>query len=537
MVNLSVFQLLPPHVVKMIADHVAGCIRLRFGGFYEDSDEYKLLLMPLLWLDYPTHHLAKKLIYHASFWSVYSGRALQRLSGAPYEVCAFPLVRQLTISLSWYDKHRQDFGSYSPDGLDSYPPDTTTNIAAFVQRVKQMAPNIREVDMRYCPDIRKLVKRHDTHMVDLVQQLYDIVKAKTTITYNSESLVEYIDLDLIRSNLVRVDYCINVASSRIMPLVRRSAQTLQSLKVTVVAPIDYIELIWDPDSGGRWMEYPRLHTLRLYPKYETVISRSSISSGAVLFPNLSHLGIHGFYPFCDDVLFRGNAATLESLKFWLNLATVALLKRLKAFTPTSHPKLQWVNVNLPPYVATRTFASVAGYLQFALSIAPGAAVRTVDDLAGVKEGIPQALGMFGNHAKIQLLSLNEVLLSIWDVISLIKSLPLLSHLESGMLTLGTHPQGVSMAMLPGYLRSTYAPIGKRFRCWRLRYYYPYINYAEVATCALLLALICPGFDYAALPGGGREPFMKETEKQIAEPRFIQYAPRLRRLLFNGWNDC
>ncbi|KAJ1669243.1 hypothetical protein GGF38_002404, partial [Coemansia sp. RSA 25] len=121
MINLSVFQLLPPHVVKMIVDYVAGCSRLCYGRISNDLDEHKLLQMPLLWvchnfrafiyarfcskcelqldeggdryvdsrpswplclrrLDYPTHHLAKKLVYQADFWSVFLGTVTQRLS-------------------------------------------------------------------------------------------------------------------------------------------------------------------------------------------------------------------------------------------------------------------------------------------------------------------------------------------------------------------------------------------------------------------------------------------------------------------------
>ncbi|KAJ2576993.1 hypothetical protein GGH95_003579, partial [Coemansia sp. RSA 1836] len=132
MPTLSAFQLLPPHVVKIIVDHVAGCSRLRYDRIANDSDEYKLLQMPLLWVchnfraficarfcgkcelqldegrdryvdsrpswplclrkpDYPTPHLATDLYLNLSIWSIYTGTALQQLSSAPYEDCAFPL--------------------------------------------------------------------------------------------------------------------------------------------------------------------------------------------------------------------------------------------------------------------------------------------------------------------------------------------------------------------------------------------------------------------------------------------------------------
>ncbi|KAJ1671571.1 hypothetical protein GGF38_000705 [Coemansia sp. RSA 25] len=415
--TLPAFQLFPEHMVKLIVDHVAGSCRLRYDNIYKGSDEYKLLQMPLLWvchnfrafvyarfcgkcelqleetgdryvdsrrswpsclrkLDYPTHHLAADLYLNLSFWSIYSGKALRQLSGAPYEGCTFPLVRQLEIRLTLGDEYSNALSCYPSSSFDRYPPDTTANIAAFVQRVKQVAPDIRKVEAWSYSDVEELVKRRDIHAVDLIQQLYGIVKTKTAITGYCRLLVEYLDLEPIR-NLVHVAYRIYTTSSRIMTLIRRSAQTLQSLELSEIVRVDYTALIRDPDSGGRWMEYPCLHTLRLFSEYETAISRSSISNGAEPFPQLRRLAIRRAYPFGDDVLFRGNASTLEFLDIVLDPEIVAMLKRYKVFTPTSHPKLKCVKANLSSSDARHVFAAAAEYLQFALSIAPRASCNFV----------------------------------------------------------------------------------------------------------------------------------------------------------------
>ncbi|KAJ2440815.1 hypothetical protein GGF42_007502 [Coemansia sp. RSA 2424] len=574
--TLSAFQLLPEHVVKLIVDHVADCSRLHYGDICSGSEEYKLHQIPLLWvchnfraficarfcgkcelqldeggdgyvdsrpswppclrkLDYPTHHLAKDLYLNLSIWSIYTGTALQQLSSAPYEDCAFPLVRQLTIGLCLGDKLKQISESRPPTSLDSYPPDTTANIAAFVQRVRQMVPNIRKVDVGPDPSVQQLVVQRNAHIMDLIQQLYDIVKAKSAITYNSESLVEYLDLEPIR-NLVHVAYRINDTSSRIMPLIRHSAQTLQSLDLSGTVHVDYTELIRDPDSGGRWLEYPCLHTLRLFSDYENAILRGSISNGAVPFPQLRRLAMRWAYPFGDDVLFRGNTATLEYLKIVLDSELVAMLKQRNIFTPTSHPKLKCVNINLCSSDASGIFAAAAEYLQFALSIAPRTSVLAIPSLSSFGGTLTTELEMLGNHNSLQVLSLYRATLSFWDIVNLIKSLPLLSDLKTGVPTMGELPQGVTLAQLPEYARSTYAPMGKRFRCWHISLS-PLTKLGNLATCVLVLALICPNFDYAAMGGRHHEQFMQEMKRQIAEPWFIQHVPRLRRLLFNGCNDC
>ncbi|KAJ2508791.1 hypothetical protein IWW47_000425 [Coemansia sp. RSA 2052] len=574
--TLSAFQLLPEHVVKLIVDHVADCSRLRYDCIYKDSDEYNLLQMPLLWvchnfraficarfcgkcelqldegrdiyvdsrpswplclrkLDYPTLHLATDLYLNLSIWSIYAGTALQQLSSAPYEDCAFPLVRQLTIGLCLGDKLKQISESRPPTSLDSYPPDTTANIAAFVQRVRQMMPDIRKVDVGPDPSVQQLVVQRNAHIMDLIQQLYDVVEVKTVITHGCGVLVEYLDLEPIR-NLVHVAYHIEAISSRIMPLIRRSAQTLQSLDLSGTVLVDYIELIRDPDSGGRCMEYPCLHTLRLFSDYENAILRSSISNGAAPFPQLRRLAMRWAYPFGDDVLFRGNAATLEYLKIVLDSELVAMLKQRNIFTPTSHPKLKCVNIKLCSSDASGVFPAAPEYLQFALSIAPRASALAIPFLSSFGSTLTAELEMLGNHNSIQVLSLYRTTLSFWGIVNLIKSLPLLSDLKTGVPTMDELPQGVALAQLPEYARSTHAPMGRRFRCWHITFS-PLTKLANLATCVLVLALICPNFDYAVVDGRYRERFMQEMKRQIAEPWFIQHAPRLRRLLFNGWNDC
>ncbi|KAJ2461608.1 hypothetical protein GGF42_000080 [Coemansia sp. RSA 2424] len=574
--TLSVFQLLPEHVVKLVVDHVAGSSRLDSDDVYKDSEEYNLLQMPLLWvchnfrafvyarfcgtcklkldegrgsyvdsrplwppclrkLDYPTHHLANDLYLNLSIWSIYTGTALQLLSSAPYEGCAFPLVRQLTIGLCLSDKLNHISENHPPTSLDVYPPETTANAAAFVQRIKQMVPDIRKVDVGPDLSVQQLVVQRNAHTMDLIQQLYGIVKAKTAITHGCGVLVEYLDLKPIR-NLVHVAYHINDTSSRIMPLIRRSAQTLQSLDLSGTVRVDYTELFMDPDSGDRWMEYPCLHTLRLFSDYENAILRGSISNGAAPFPQLRWLAMRWAYPFGDDVLFRGNAATLEYLKIVLDSELVAMLKQRKVFTPTSHPNLKCVNINLCSSDASGVFAAAAEYLQFALSIAPRTSVLAIPSLSSVGGTLTTELEMLGNHDSIQVLSLYRTTLPFWDIVNIIRSLPLISDLKTGVPTMGELPQGVTLALLPGYARSTYALMGRRFRCWHITFS-PLTKLANLANCVLVLALICPNFDYAAVDGRYRERFMQEMKRQIAEPWFSPDAPRLRRLLFNRWNDC
>ncbi|KAJ2891588.1 hypothetical protein IWW38_003555 [Coemansia aciculifera] len=585
---LSVFQLLPSHAVKMIVDHLAGDSEGRTGGMISDTYEYRTRLFPLLsvchnfrvlvhallcdyfcisvdfefhqtgnllWTSqsleptypgYPSHHLAKKLELCLDLWAIYTGRAFERISSSPYDGCSFPLVREIKF---WFVTDNDEYGAYDTSDDDDddddgefpglsrysnpqmrqtpYPPDTLVNIAAFIQRVKEMAPNIRTVVVDTEEEDYLLLGPLSEYAADLTQQLYDIAETKpTTITRRFAVLVEYLNLDPIR-NLVHVDYHTNNPSSPILSLIRRNAQTLHHVDLDALAARLLTGFIRDPD--GDRVEYPCLHTLKLAIRVMSKHPQNRVVGTAVLFPSLRHLTIANDYPFNDDVLFRGNAATLEFLDIELNLRVVAILRRHNVFTPTSHPKLQCVKTRHDFEEMRKDLVTSAEYLQSALTIAPDASVRAIAELAGIDE---EELGAICSYANIQVLSLPNTHVTIWDVMTIIKSLPLLSHLTTWPPVLGSHPQGVVTANeLPKYVRSTYTSIGWRFRCWHFRFDLGQ-PFNETATCLLLLALVCPSFDLLSNRDLRSPRFIKKMKKLIDKPGFQQDAPRLLRLLSN-----
>ncbi|KAJ2867187.1 hypothetical protein GGH94_000990 [Coemansia aciculifera] len=644
--NLSAFQLLPYHVVKLVVNHVAGS-RLQLGGAYTGSVERSELLIPLLWVchnfrtfvrerfcrvyeltlendrdraeavlyswptrfkefGYPTHLLAKELQGKLDIKSVFTGKALQLLSDAPYEGCSFPLIRKLRFELTsdeegYYDQEPVRDNNQEPvrdndgepvhndngvlegdngqelvrnnhweaengngwdpesdngwdpesavdwalEGFESYytprnryifPPDTAANITAFVQRIKQMAPTISEIDVINDYHKDHLLSGRDDYILDLVRQLFGVVEKHTVISRDNYSMVKYLDLEPFR-DLVHIHYSMDkYFTDVVVSLIPRSARTLQSLNIDV-CKIGATILVSHP-AGGGYLEYPCLHTLKVSSFSRHGPSHKAVLNDIVPFPRLLRLTVSYCCPFGDDILFRGNAATLEYLKVVLLPETVSMLRKYRVFTPTSHPNLKCVVIGMSSSDMPDAFATGAEYMKFVLSIAPGASVREIVELNEYPEDRTLALSMLKDHGCIQILSLPDIILSLWEAISLVKSLPLLSDLRTFSLTVGELPQGVSMTMLPGHVRATYAPMGKRFRCWHVRASrFVDVNYVELATCMLSLALACPNFDYAAVDGDHREEFMKAMQDKIAEPEFSQNEPRLRRLLFSGWKNC
>ncbi|KAJ2827477.1 hypothetical protein GGI24_002633, partial [Coemansia furcata] len=180
----SQIQLLSPDIVQLIISHVVGSSRQVFAGVLPNSNEHKELLKPLLWvshnfraiaypiycdhfkielvgpayhersmynplicpcdpgyhmrsdLGYPAHHLAKEIIIELDEWTVYTGKALQTLTRAPYEGCAFPQVHSITFHFMMYKPTEDD----TPN-----PPESEAEISALVEQIKKMAPVLNEI--------------------------------------------------------------------------------------------------------------------------------------------------------------------------------------------------------------------------------------------------------------------------------------------------------------------------------------------------------------------------------------------------------
>ncbi|KAJ2456898.1 hypothetical protein GGF42_002993 [Coemansia sp. RSA 2424] len=183
-------------------------------------------------------------------------------------------------------------------------------------------------------------------------------------------------------NLVHLEYRVKSGnSSQIMQVVRQNSQTLQHLALSSQKDLHISGLIIHDDSGS-YTEYPRLTTLDL--NLQTSLPRfcQPVTNGVTLFPCLTRLFIWRDYPFGDDTLFRGNAASLEILRIMPGRDICDILHTFDVFTPTSHPRLQCIKIEQFPEETTSHFESSTAYLQFVLSIAPSASVR---DIAGITD--------------------------------------------------------------------------------------------------------------------------------------------------------
>ncbi|KAJ2051733.1 hypothetical protein GGI08_005189 [Coemansia sp. S2] len=327
-----------------------------------------------------------------------------------------------------------------------------------------------------------------------------------------------------------------VNGNLLMQLARHNAPTLRTLKISLGKVENLTQHLQNAD--GCYVQYPSLRVLELgtclsWDIEEQEQEQLPVFPGATPFPNLRYLSFKGSYPFGDDTPFRGNADTLEYLSMALYSRVIGILKERQVFTHDSHPKLQCVSLML---FQTRTRAMLdtdVPYMQTALSIGPNACVRHFEhdiDSSELQFVIPSLDG----YTCIQVLSLSSMSMDLWDVMALVKALPNLTDLHTIFAKPEAWPSGILDQNLPAYVIANYAPIGERFRCWRAELYDADVKVA--VKYMLLLALVCPNFDYAAVLSGDRELFMAHMKKIISSNGYRQHATRLRRLLFGGWRN-
>ncbi|KAJ2256492.1 hypothetical protein GGI13_001174 [Coemansia sp. RSA 455] len=525
MTPLSIFQILPSHVVKAIVDHVASSTRLAYDGVDSYSQEWLRLQVPLLWVchnlravvrsqlsrgcridvcsgvnsqrlswplqpesleefEIPAQRLVKEIELVLCEAEIYNGDTLEQILREEYRDLQLPLAQRIRIIFTGDDKYN-DKDEINVDEAETY-------VSTFLQWIRQLAPKLTEIDLSAPFCTGQAYRRLDQHYGGL-------------------------------------RYGIHGDSEKFVQLTRQCALTLQSLDIGSPNAVDISGIVRDAD--GSYAVYSHLHTLKLNLYMRWYSRQTCAFAGAVPFPNLRHISIIRIHPFDDDILFRGSAATLESLQVELSDAVVGVIKQYSVFTRNSHPKLRFVDYWISKFkLLPRHFTDWATVAQFLLSMASRA---TVIQIRGDPINIVYSLSfsLLCNYTHIQRLYLRYVAPSLWDVIALIKSLPLLSDLQTCTPHLALLPVGVTDEKLLKHVLSNYYPTGLRFRCWRIALYKDY-NFKEVAHCVLLLALICPNFTHATVDKYHRKEFMATIKASIESSELIHQASRLRCLLFS-----
>ncbi|KAJ2319105.1 hypothetical protein GGI00_006475, partial [Coemansia sp. RSA 2681] len=188
-------------------------------------------------IDYPTHHLAKELEIRLDPTTTFTGIALQQLSLEPYSGCSFPLAR--TLEVRFHPK--QGLEKNCPIGSATIE----ANIGAFMDRLRQMAPKVREVKILHYHDVKYLSKAAKLHFGSLVTQLHQLAKRMQFHNYTNKFTA--IQVDSIR-DLAYLHCTVSDVGNLVVQMAQRNASTLQDLILTIHSVTNVSGLIRDTDG-------------------------------------------------------------------------------------------------------------------------------------------------------------------------------------------------------------------------------------------------------------------------------------------------
>ncbi|KAJ2108183.1 hypothetical protein GGI16_001235 [Coemansia sp. S142-1] len=573
MQTLPIFQLLPPHIVKLVVAYVADTTRQfhTIDNNDEDVEKGMLLVMPLLWVccsfreviysrygivyklelrawstkpkairdswpkclqrvNYPTHHLAKELDIKLEPWIIFTGKALELLSSAPYDGQSFPRVRTLRLELATNRPRKRST-------VDSAS--IAANISEFVDRLRQMTPKASCIRFIGSHQSSHLPVAARPHFDRLVTRLYHHFRCIVCLS-NYPCEFASLQLDEIR-NLVHLDYAVNDGYEQVMHLARQNSLTLWTLLIAFSSVVNVASLI--QDSDGSYAEYPCLRTLELCNSFSLhnlylrrqVLPRLAgldirdlpVFPNAVPFPRITRLRVDIDYPFSDDTLFRRNEATLEQLFMKLYHTTVDVTTRYNVFRPKSHPKLRYVDTSYIYDTRVHVFVKEDAYLQFALNVGPRAQARNIGDVSLIEPRY--FLPFFDRCPCIKALSLPDTSMLFWTVIDFIKALPHLSDLYTKAPYLRPTPIGVSQSELCAYLRANHLSTGKRRWGWSVCAR-PQYRTIEIVDCLQGLTQTCPNLEFASFQAGDHQLLAESTSGTISIRGFKRQIGRSWRII-------
>ncbi|KAJ2488410.1 hypothetical protein IWW37_004821 [Coemansia sp. RSA 2050] len=240
------------------------------------------------YLGHPTHRGAKDLTVFLYELGALTGKAPVALSSAPYDGCAFPLARKLTLILVEHPLVKKCTANGGQVTFKYDTPQVEASIDALVKRIKLMAL-IMAIEYGVQPILRGEPCVLDQFSNGLATQLYQIsFRADHDRIFECVDHVE-LQMDLIR-HLTHVSYISGSSvnnSYQYIQLARNSTATLQSLAILCEHSINLQGLVMDIDDNH--VSYPRLRKLGIHEIYDSSGLERPVSYGAAPFPILQRL--------------------------------------------------------------------------------------------------------------------------------------------------------------------------------------------------------------------------------------------------------
>ncbi|KAJ2827112.1 hypothetical protein GGI24_002729 [Coemansia furcata] len=250
----------------------------------------------------------------------------------------------------------------------------------------------------------------------------------------------------------------------------------------------------------------------------------------VMFPNLSTLEVTGSYPFTDDLLFRGNGSTLQTL--YLPFKTMAdntlgELGILERKGVTKMKKIRFGDVTERDKIIVKRNGRglVARQLYRILDVTTS--LRLGDD--GINNDVYLSIISTPSVTNIRHLDIRQLTYHHDHVISIIRALPNLASFTVDLTYYSEHGPVPDNYDRASELYSMYYPLGSNFRILCVPSM-PEYSGRDIAEEVIRIAIVCKNPVQLHVPPDKRDMFRSTVSRAIASSEFAPYADSLRHLI-------
>ncbi|KAJ2850888.1 hypothetical protein IWW36_001514 [Coemansia brasiliensis] len=493
------------------------CSLYRIQLFNDGSTSANLLSWPT-YIEPPSFtfaHWVKEVLVEVDYRYILCGQALQKLSKAlAQSSLKFVAARKLHITFV-------SMNTYT--GMPIQP--FVDNVNEFIEYLKQAIPDTTRVVIRFCQEQAPLNGNLTVPLGLLLSQLYSLAK---DITFKGSGRPLLIPMHS-HTGLCRIEYDWDSSSSYYVEMIRHNVQALQMLQIKATRDHNIASLVYG--ESGQPMVYHNMRRLilKLRPKPKD-IARPMVEGTP--FPSLGQLYITGQYPFGDDTLFRGNCKTLVDLRIPVDVQIMHMLNKSKVSETGYLERLRHLEVTEIEALAENEVSSSITISKFAMQLASSIQSLCINS-RNYAFNISNTIYDTSLCHNLRYLSISNSSFSAYTILMLVKSLPLLTDLETKISYIGNFPGCYHTQKLPKYVAKSMRPISQNFKCLTLLSG-RYISSKSLALVGLLISIACPNFSYMAMPACYLDDYNYELRKLVHKPGFTGYAGQIRSLIFDGW---
>ncbi|KAJ1919516.1 hypothetical protein LPJ71_001527, partial [Coemansia sp. S17] len=461
-------------------------------------------------------HIVKRVVVKAKLWKdMCDGAFCEAMDTVLYEAVSFPSATCLVLELS--------LAEFDYD-LRSVPIIDRKDVVRFARYLLRLVPAVVKVAVEFYSICAKTEPLYSALVSELCQGNINGLAVYSVLG----SIPPEMDLNSV-TGLTSITQGPMVSCSAFTRLAYLNACTLTALDIEIAYERDWLDLIYGVTYIPAIYNNLALFTLEISSEpYDSVWAEIH---DVEPFPSLSVLTVRGDYPFDDDLLFRGNGATMQSLRLPFSAIARNILSRFNVFQRSGVTRMNQVILSEiinddNCFLAQNAGVSIRHQIHSILEVT--AALHLWNDVEEYR--MFYAINDSPSAANLQYLFLADMPCNASHIIRFVVVLSSLVSITCDLRGLGSSIEAIPENERPSSLRSRYYPLNINFRKLHV------LNMGnhsakEIAYAAMLIAVLCPRFVHVDLPTELRKDFGREIVWAAFHGPFKPFADDVSRLVY------